>query len=148
MIDLSNLRPPRGARRPRKRVGRGEGSGHGKTCGYGTKGQKVRAGRGVRPYFEGGQMPLTRRVPKRGFRSPFHRWYAIVNLRDLNAFEPGSTVDPEELRRRGKVKGRLPVKLLAKGEIDRPLVIRVHAASQAARRKVEAAGGRVEVIEG
>jgi len=92
-------------------------------------------------------MPLTRRVPKRGFRSPFHRWYAILNLWDLAGFEPGSTVDPEELRRRGKVKGLLPVKLLAKGEIDRPLTVRVHAVSEAARRKVEEAGGRVEVIE-
>jgi len=146
-MKLDELFPAPGAKRPRKRVGRGPSSGSGKTAGRGTKGQRSRAGGGVRPGFEGGQMPLIRRLPKRGFTNPFGQDYKVVNLRDLHRFAPESVVDEEALRRAGLVKGTGGrIKLLGQGEITQPLTIRVHAVSAQARAKVEAAGGKVEVI--
>jgi large subunit ribosomal protein L15 len=143
---LSELSPAPGSKHKVKRVGRGPGSGWGKTCGRGSKGQKSRAGGGVRPGFEGGQMPLTRRIPKRGFTNPFKKVYSIVNLRDLAAFAADSVVDEEALRRAGLIKGQSgAIKLLGQGEVTVPLTIRVQAVSAQARARIEAAGGRVEV---
>lgn len=149
MTDLSNLRRPDGANRPRKRVGRGPGSGKGKTAGKGHKGQKARTGHhGMPAWFEGGQMPLQRRVPKRGFKNPFRKEYAVVNLRDLGRVD-GDEVTPDTLGESGLVgKGtRLPIKVLGDGEVDRKLTVRAHAVSAAARAKIEAAGGSVELLE-
>lgn len=144
---LHDLAPAPGAKTSKKRVGRGSGSGLGKTAGRGTKGQNSRSGGGTPPWFEGGQMPLQRRVPKRGFTNIFQRVYAIVNVEDLKRFEAGSEVTPESLRESGLIKKRNDgIKLLANGEIDHALTIRVHKASAAAVSKIEAAGGRVELI--
>ncbi len=146
-MKLNELSPPAGSRRPRKRLGRGVGSGTGKTAGRGTKGQNSRSGGGVRPGFEGGQMPIHRRLPKRGFTNIFKKKIAVVNIRDLSKFESGSVVDEIELVRLGLVKGRRDgVKLLAQGKIDIPLTVKVHAASRGAIEKIKAAGGEVEVI--
>ncbi len=146
-MKLNELSPPAGSRRPRKRLGRGVGSGTGKTAGRGTKGQNSRSGGGVRAGFEGGQMPIHRRLPKRGFTNIFKKKIAVVNIRDLSKFESGSVVDEIELVRMGLVKGRRDgVKLLAHGEIDIPLTVKVHAASRGAIEKIKAAGGEVEVI--
>jgi len=145
-MKLNELSPPAGSRRPRKRLGRGVGSGTGKTAGRGTKGQNSRSGGGVRPGFEGGQMPIHRR--KRGFTNIFKKRIAVVNIRDLSKFESGSVVDEIELVRMGLVKGRRDgVKLLAQGKIDIPLTVKVHAASRGAIEKIKAAGGEVEVIK-
>lgn len=145
-MELSDLRPAEGARRKRKRIGRGVGSGHGKTAGRGTKGQNSRSGGGVRPGYEGGQMPLQRRQPKRGFTNIFKKEIAVVNLRDLARFDGEGVVDAEALVRAGLVRGRFDaIKLLGNGEIDRPLTIQIDQCSAAARAKIEAAGGRVEV---
>lgn len=145
-MDLSTLRPGPGATRPIKRVGRGPGSGHGKTAGRGHKGRRSRSGGNTPPGYEGGQMPLTRRLPKRGFR-PFARVeYAIVNLGQLAGFPAGSTVGPEELRARGFVRGGAPVKCLGDGTLGHALTVRAHAFSQGARQRIAAAGGRVEVL--
>jgi large subunit ribosomal protein L15 len=146
---LEDLRPAAGARKRRKRVGRGPGSGHGKTAGRGTKGHKARSGGGKGGGFEGGQMPLYRRLPKRGFRPPGgRREYAVVNLKDLERFPAGTVVDPDRLAEAGLIKrgDRQAVKLLGDGAVAHALTVRVHAASEAARQKVEASGGRVEVI--
>ncbi len=146
-MKLSELYPAPGAKHPKKRVGRGPGSGTGKTAGRGAKGQRSRAGGGVRPGFEGGQMPLIRRLPKRGFRNIFGRSFLVVNVRDLNRFAPESTVDETALRQAGLVKGAAHgIKLLGQGELTQPLIVKVNAVSAQARAKVEAAGGRVEVI--
>ena len=146
-MKLHELSPPEGARRPRKRIGRGVGSGAGKTAGRGSKGQNSRSGGGVRPGFEGGQMPLHRRLPKRGFTNIFKKRIAAVNIRDLNRFESGSVVDEAALMRAGLVKGKNDgVKLLANGQIDHPLTVRLSGMSKGAKAKVEAAGGSVEVI--
>ena len=146
-MKLNELSPPAGSRRPRKRLGRGVGSGTGKTAGRGTKGQNSRSGGGVRPGFEGGQMPIHRRLPKRGFTNIFKKKIAVVNIHDLSKFESGSVVDEIELVRMGLVKGRRDgVKLLAQGKIDIPLTVKVHAASRGAIEKIKAAGGEVEVI--
>ena len=143
---LNNLSPAPGSKRKAKRVGRGPGSGWGKTCGRGSKGQKSRAGGGVKPGFEGGQMPLTRRIPKRGFTNVFKKSFAIVNLRDLAGFAADSVVDEEVLRRAGVVKGQVgAIKLLGQGEVTVPLTVKVQAVSAQARARIEAAGGRVEV---
>ena len=141
-----DLRQPDGAKQRRKRVGRGIAAGQGKTAGYGTKGQKSRTGRGGRKYFEGGQLPLVRRLPfKRGFHSFTRVEYAVVNVEDLVRFEAGTTVDTDLLIRSGLIKNaHLPVKLLGRGEVDRALTVRVDAASQSARDKIVAAGGQVE----
>lgn len=146
-MKLNELSPPAGSRRSRKRLGRGVGSGTGKTAGRGTKGQNSRSGGGVRPGFEGGQMPIHRRLPKRGFTNIFKKKIVVVNIRDLSKFESGSVVDEIELVRMGLVKGRRDgVKLLAHGKIDIPLTVKVHAASRSAIEKIKAAGGQVEVI--
>jgi large subunit ribosomal protein L15 len=143
---LSELSPAPGSKHKVKRVGRGPGSGWGKTCGRGSKGQKSRSGGGVRPGFEGGQMPLTRRIPKRGFTNPFKKVYNIVNLRDLADFAADSVVDEEALRRAGLIKGQsAAIKLLGQGEVTVPLTVKVQAVSAQARARIEAAGGRVEV---
>lgn len=144
-MDLGELRPAKGDKHAKKRVGRGMGSGSGKTCGRGHKGQGARSGGGVRPGFEGGQMPLTRRVPKRGFHNPFRTAYVPVNLDGLDRFEPGQEVSPELLREHG-LAGRGPVKILGRGELDKPLTVKAHGFSRSARQKIEAAGGRVEVL--
>jgi large subunit ribosomal protein L15 len=143
---LGELKPPQGARKKRKRVGRGIGSGHGKTACRGSKGQNARAGRGTKAGFEGGQMPLQRRLPKRGFRSPFRKEFSIIHVGDLNRFPKDSVVEPELLCQSGLLKKTDRVKLLSDGELQHPLTIRVHQASKAAIKKVEAASGRVEVI--
>lgn len=146
-MKLNELSPAKGSRKARKRLGRGVGSGRGKTAGKGTKGQNSRSGGGVRPGYEGGQMPLHRRLPKRGFTNIFKKLFVEINLRDLAGFESGSTVDEPALIRCGLVKGRRDgIKLLGHGEIKHPLSIKVHRVSQKAREKVEAAGGTVEVV--
>ena len=146
-MKLHELAPPKGARRPPRRLGRGPGSGRGKTAGRGHKGQKSRSGGNIRPGYEGGQMPLQRRLPKRGFTNIFKKQYAVVNIRDLGRFEKGSVVDEEALVNAGLVKGKRDgVKLLGHGTIDYPLTIKVHLCSKAARAHVESAGGQVEFV--
>ena len=148
-MKLSDLRPAPGAVGKRKRIGRGPGSGHGKTSGKGNKGQNARAGGGVRPGFEGGQMPLYRRLPKRGFL-PYggKDEYAIVNLKSLGSFAANAVVDPEGLVKAGLIKNgaRGRVKVLGGGEVEHALTVRVHAVSESAKTKIEARGGRVEVL--
>ena len=149
-MSLNNLRPPKGAKHPRKRVGRGPGSGHGKTSSRGSKGAKSRSGFRFKRGFEGGQMPLHRRVPKRGFHNPFRVEYAVVNLDTLGeVFETGSEVTPELLRERGLVRrtGAL-VKVLGRGDLAKPLTVRAHKFSGSAAQKIVAAGGAAEVIGG
>jgi len=146
-MKLNELSPPKGSRRPRKRVGRGVGSGKGKTAGRGTKGYNSRSGGGVRPGFEGGQMPLHRRLPKRGFTNIFKKKIAVINIRDLAKFESGSVVDEAALVRAGLVKGRRDgIKLLGHGEIKTPLTIKVNMLSESAREKIIEAGGNIEVL--
>ena len=146
-MKLHELRSPSGANKRTKRVGRGTGSGHGKTSTRGHKGQKARSGGGVRPGFEGGQMPLQRRIPKRGFNNVFKTRYAIVNVKDLNVFSDGTEVTPELLKQRGIIKSlRDEVKVLGDGVLERQLILKVHKVSQKAAEKVTALGGRVEVI--
>ena len=144
---IHDLKPQQGSHKKRKRVGRGPGSGHGKTSCRGQKGQKARSGGSVRPGFEGGQMPLQRRLPKRGFTNPFKKQYVIINLKDLERFAPNSELDPAALKEAGLVdRVKDGVTLLADGEISHPLTVRVHRASRRAKEKVEAAGGRVEIL--
>jgi large subunit ribosomal protein L15 len=144
---LGDLAPPPGAKRNTKRLGRGSGSGQGMTAGKGTKGQKARSGGGTPPWFEGGQMPLQRRVPKRGFTNIFKKVFSIINLDDMQKLPAGSEVGPLEFVSSGLLKKiEHGVKLLANGEITQPLTIRVHKASASAIQKVEAAGGKVELI--
>lgn len=146
-MDLKKLSPPKGSRKKPTRVGRGKGSGKGKTSGRGTKGVGARSGGKVPPWYEGGQMPIQRRLPKRGFANRFKKRYALVNIRDLNRFEKDSVVDVDALRAKGLVKQvREGVKLLAVGDIDRPLTVKVAKISGAAKQKIEAAGGQVEVV--
>jgi len=146
-MKLHELKPGQGAKHKAKRVGRGIGSGHGKTSGRGHKGQKARSGGGVRPGFEGGQMPLQRRIPKRGFTNIFKKEYSIVNLERLNMFEEGSVVTPELLIQQGVIKSSdQRVKVLGDGEIDRALTVRAHKFSKTAAERIEAAGGKAEVI--
>ncbi len=147
---LHDIGPAPGARKKRKRIGRGPGSGTGKTAGRGEKGQKSRSGYSRRWGFEGGQMPLVRRVPKRGFTNIFREEYAEVNVGRLGRFESGSEVTPEALVDKGLLRQSetLRVKLLGKGEIDRPLTVHVHKVSAGARTKIESAGGKVVIIGG
>lgn len=147
-MDLSNLRPATGSTKNRKRLGRGPGSGNGKTAGKGHKGQNARSGGGVKPGFEGGQMPLQRRLPKRGFKSLNKKVYALVNLRDLQeSFEAGSVVDVEAFGQSGLVSKLYDgIKVLADGDLDKALTVKAHKFSQAAVAKIEAAGGKAEVI--
>ena len=144
---LSELQPAPGSKHKKKRVGRGPASGWGKTAGRGHKGQNSRAGGGTKPGFEGGQMPLTRRIPKRGFTNIFRKPWAIVNLRDLKRFAADTVVDALALKEAGLIRQKTRrIKLLAQGEVTVPLVVRVHSVSSQARTRVEAAGGRVEVV--
>ncbi len=148
-MKLHDLKPPAGARKRRKVVGRGTGSGHGKTAGRGHKGQKARAGGGSHPWFEGGQLPLHRRVPKRGFTNIFRKRYAIVNVADLNRFDPGAAVTPGALQTAGLIREMGDgVKVLGDGELTRPLSVSAHKFSRAAAEKIRAAGGTVEVLAG
>jgi len=145
---LSNLKPPRGSRHRKVRVGRGMGSKLGKTSGAGNKGQQSRRGYSRRPGFEGGQMPLHRRLPKRGFSSPFPKSYAVVNVESLNAFAAGETVTPELLAGRRIVRAlREGVKILGNGELKIALTVQAHAFSKSAEQKIVAAGGKVEVLK-
>jgi large subunit ribosomal protein L15 len=146
-MDLGSLHPSPGSRRPIKRVGRGPGSGHGKTAGRGHKGKGARSGGNVKPGYEGGQMPLQRRLPKRGFKPIARTTYAIVNVGQLSPFAAGSTVGPDELRAHGLVRRRRPVKLLGEGALDRALTVQAHAFSDKARKAIEAAGGQAVVLE-
>ncbi len=146
-MKLNNLSPAKGSRKASKRIGRGVGSGSGKTAGRGTKGFNSRSGGGVRPGYEGGQMPLHRRLPKRGFTNIFKKDIAEINIRDLARFDKGSLVDQAALIKAGLVKGhRDGIKLLGKGDIDHPVNIKLNQISKSAREKIEAAGGKVEVI--
>ncbi len=149
-MKLHELKPAEGSRHALKRKGRGPGSGLGKTAGKGHKGQKARSGGGKGPYFEGGQTPIQRRLPKRGFSNmPFKVTYSVVHLDSLNRFEANSVVTPVELVECGLVKQMKNggVKVLANGSIDRPLTVKAHAFSQAAKEAIEAAGGTAEVIQ-
>jgi large subunit ribosomal protein L15 len=141
-MKLSNLQRP--DNKKSKRVGRGESSGLGKTCGKGHKGQKSRSGGGVSPGFEGGQMPLQRRLPKKGFTNTFKIHYNIVHIKDLSHFEAGTEITPELLREKGMIKRQGPVKLLADGDVAGAYNVKVQRVSSAARLKIEAAGGTVE----
>jgi large subunit ribosomal protein L15 len=144
-LALHDLKPPRGSRRARTRVGRGPGSGIGKTSGRGQKGQKARAGGTVRPGFEGGQMPLIRRIPKRGFLNPFRQPAQVVNVRHLALLAEGVEVTPETLFGAGLIRRPDgPVKLLAMGEVSRPFTVKGVAVSASARAKIERAGGTIE----
>jgi large subunit ribosomal protein L15 len=148
-MDLSNLKPPKGAKHAKKRIGRGQGSGNGKTAGRGHKGAKSRSGYKFKRGFEGGQMPLHRRVPKRGFHNPFRVEYEVVNLDTLaERFEAGTVVTPELLRERGLVSsgGNKPIKVLARGEVSKALTVRAHKFSGKAADKLKAAGGNAEAI--
>jgi large subunit ribosomal protein L15 len=146
-MKLHELRPAEGATKNRKRLGRGVGSGWGKTAGRGTKGHNSRSGGGVRPGFEGGQMPIHRRLPKRGFTNIFKKEIAIVNVGDLARFDAGSVVNEAALVQIGLVKGRQDgIKLLGNGAIDIALTVQISAVSRSAKEKIEAAGGTVEVI--
>jgi large subunit ribosomal protein L15 len=142
------LSPAPGSRRGKKRVGRGDGSGHGSYSGRGCKGQKSRSGNKVRPGFEGGQLPLIKRLPsKRGFHNPFRTEYSTVNIGELGIFGPESEVTPEKLVAVGLVKSlRQPIKILATGEISHPLVVKANKFSAAAKAKIEAAGGKAEEV--
>lgn len=148
-MSLSNLRPPKGAKHPKKRVGRGPGSGHGKTAARGSKGAKSRSGFRTKRGFEGGQTPLHRRVPKRGFHNPFRVEYAVVNLDTLGeVFEAGTAVTPDLLRERGIVRDRsAAIKVLGRGELAKALSVQAHKFSGSAAKKIEAAGGRADVLE-
>jgi len=144
---LSNLKPPRGSRHRKVRVGRGMGSKLGKTAGAGNKGQQSRRGYSRRPGFEGGQMPLHRRLPKRGFSAPFSKSFAVVNVESLNAFAAGDTVTPESLAERGIVRGKGDVKVLGDGELKVKLTVRAHAFSKSAQEKIAQAGGTAEILK-
>lgn len=146
-MSLNNLRPPKGAKQSKTRVGRGKGSGLGKTAGRGHKGAQSRSGYATKRGFEGGQMPLHRRLPKRGFHNPFRREFAVVNLDTLSAFEAGTVVTPELLRERGLLRGgRLPVKVLGRGDIGVALTVRADKFSGKAAEKIQAAGGTAETL--
>jgi large subunit ribosomal protein L15 len=146
-MKLHELAPPAKSRKSDKRLGRGVGSGWGKTAGRGTKGYNSRSGGGVRPGYEGGQMPIQRRLPKRGFTNIFRKKIAVINLRDLGAFESGSLVDDAALVKAGLVKGQKDgIKLLGQGEIKIALNVKLNQVSKSAREKIEAAGGSVEVV--
>ncbi len=146
-MKLHDLAPSRGAKHKPKRIGRGPGSGHGKTATKGHKGLKARSGGGKRPGFEGGQMPLIRRVPKYGFTNQFRTEYTIVNLKSLAGLETTEVITPQLLMNEGLVrrKGEL-IKILAQGELTKPLVVQAHKFSKSAEAKIQAAGGRAEVI--
>jgi len=145
-MKLNDLKPPKGAKRKRKRVGRGEGSGLGKTCGRGHKGQNSRSGGGTPPWFEGGQTPFFRRFPKRGFKPPNRKEYDIVNVKSLNIFENDTIVTPESLRKANLVDSIDRVKVLGDGELEKRLTVQAHRFSKSAAAMVEDAGGKIEVL--
>jgi large subunit ribosomal protein L15 len=147
-MNLNSLKPPAGSRKKRKRVGRGDGSGHGGTSCKGAKGQNARSGGGVSPGFEGGQMPLARRLPKRGFRNVFRKEIIAINIEKLKGFPAGSVIDEDSLIQAGFVKRKGDgIKILGKGDLDYPLSLRVNMVSRGARSKIEAAGGSIiEVV--
>ena len=146
-MKLHDLAPAAGSKFAPKRKGRGIGSGNGKTAGKGHKGQNARSGGGVRPGFEGGQNPLYRRLPKRGFNNPFRKEYAIVNIQDLNSFAAGTEITPEVLLEKGIVKNALAgIKILGNGELNVGLTVKASKFSQSAVEKIQAAGGKTEVI--
>ncbi|HHX77661.1 MAG TPA: 50S ribosomal protein L15 [Firmicutes bacterium] len=143
---LHELKPDTGTKR-KKRLGRGIGSGHGKTAGRGHKGQKARSGGGTRPGFEGGQMPLQQRLPKRGFTNIFRKEFAQVNVEALNSFANGTEITPELLKEAGIIKSmKCGLKVLGRGELEKELLVKAHKFSKAAIEKIEAAGGKAEVI--
>ena len=145
MLTLNNLSPNPGSKRPRKRIGRGPGSGRGKTSTRGHKGYKARSGSGAKPGFEGGQMPLQRRIPKRGFTNIFRKEFGIVNVQDLERFDAGATVNRDSLIEVGLVASKFKqVKVLGNGEITKSLTVSVDKLSESARKKIEAAGGKIE----
>lgn len=147
-MKLYELSPAAGSKKRPKRVGRGPGSGHGKTSCRGTKGQKSRSGKSIPVGFEGGQMPLIRRLPKRGFTNIFKKRYATISVRDLDRFESGSVVDPDSLVKLGLIKKLFHgIKILGQGNITKPLTLKVHKITKGARRKIEEAGGTVEEIK-
>lgn len=147
-MELSNLKPKKGARHAKKRVGRGPGSGHGKTASRGEKGQKSRSGFSRQMGFEGGQMPLHRRLPKRGFTNIFKKDYAVVNLSDLERFDNGATVDETALRQAGLVKGQNDgIKVLGSGKLSKKLTVSATKFSESARKGIEAAGGTCQEIQ-
>ncbi|ABB30887.1 MULTISPECIES: 50S ribosomal protein L15 [Geobacter] len=146
-MELNNLKPAIGATKDRKRIGRGTGSGHGKTATKGHKGQKARSGGSIKAGFEGGQMPMQRRLPKRGFTPLMRKDYAIVNIGQLDVFESGSTVDAEALLNAGLISGvKDGIKVLADGDVTKSLVVKVHKYSAKAKEKIEAVGGKIEEI--
>lgn len=146
-MKLHQLSPAEGSKKDVKRIGRGHGSGNGKTAGKGHKGQKARAGHGMRPGFEGGQMPLQRRIPKRGFNNIFAKNVVAINVGVLNKFEDGAVVDAQALADKGIVKNSFDaIKLLSNGNVDKKLTVKLNAFSEAAKAKIEAAGGKAEVI--
>jgi len=148
-MNLHDLSPARGAKKRRKRIGRGPGSGHGKTSTKGHKGLLARSGGGKRPGFEGGQMPLIRRLPKFGFTNPFRTEYAIVNLKSFAEWTGTETITPQVMVDAGLVKRKkLPIKILGNGDLNKSLVVQAHKFSKSAEAKIQAAGGRVEVIGG
>ncbi len=147
-MKLHELKPPKGAVRERTRIGRGHGSGKVKTAGKGSKGQNARSGGGVAPYFEGGQLPLIRKLPyRRGFTNPFRKEYRVVNVGQLGEYEAGSVVGPDELEARGVLRGKGDLKVLGDGELGTKLTVRAHKFSKSAREKIEAAGGTAEEIQ-
>ena len=147
-MKLNSIYAPEGATKTRKRVGRGTSSGHGKTSGKGHKGQNARSGGGVRPGFEGGQLPLYRRLPKRGFSNAlFKTRYATINLSDLNKFEDGAVVTPELLKEMGLVKKQLDgIKVLGNGTLEKKVIVKAHKFSELAQKQIEKLGGKAEVI--
>ena len=147
-MKLHELAPAPGAKKKSKRVGRGPGSGRGKTAGRGQKGFLSRTGGGKGPAFEGGQMPVSRRLPKFGFTNPFRKEYAIVNVGTLARLETTETITPETLAAAGVVRKRQLIKILGEGEVSRPLVVQAHKVSKTAEEKIRAAGGRIEVLTG
>jgi large subunit ribosomal protein L15 len=147
-MELSNLKPKKGSRHAKKRVGRGPGSGHGKTSSRGEKGQKSRSGFSRKLGFEGGQMPLQRRIPKRGFTNIFRTSYAVLNLSDLEErFEAGATVDRDALKQAGLLRGARKVKVLGDGDLTKKLTVHADKFSKSAREKIEAAGGSCQVAQ-
>lgn len=144
---LQDLSYSEGARKAPKRIGRGHGSGQGKTAGKGHKGQKARSGGGVRPGFEGGQMPLQRRIPKRGFNNIFRKNIIAINVEELNVFDDGAVVDTNALRDKKIVKNSFDgIKILSRGNLEKKLIVRVNAFSKAAKEKIESVGGKAEVV--
>jgi large subunit ribosomal protein L15 len=146
-MKLNELSPAAGSKKKRKRIGRGPGSGHGGTSCKGHKGQKARSGASIRPGFEGGQMPLHRRIPKRGFHNIFKKEFEILNVKDLQRFEGTPNIDIEVLKKSGLIKsGKMLIKLLGDGEISFPVNIKVHQATKTAVEKIESSGGKVELL--